>query len=480
MKARARAGVVDTIARFSLLVVSLGALVLLASVLHAALHDVSQAYDSLYYHVPFAAHFAGLVGPDTYTFSPDNQERIKGYALLAEHLQGALYWLTGRPEGANLLAYLSVPCLAAYLRLRHRVPMGAAVLALFALPIVQTHATSAYIDLPANTCAAIFLLEVTTLLTSKRALRRRDLVLALIPATLAAQMRFQLAPTVLLGLVMLAWRSWKSRHKKQLVLPWIVGFPIVYGKPLTNLVRFGNPVYPVELGILGHPLPFHETRYFASPPSLEHSPQAKRFLYSLLEVGHPPLGTPGRWTVDQYAPIDSEAYRMGGTFAPWLVAVAILLFVCAVLAKGRARALVGVLLALTVLVAPSPQSHEVRYYMVWPLFLVAGTLIVAMREGRTRFDRAVRLLFPLAASLACFTVAASTDFEWVAPSGSHLEAMVAKRVDQKTIDGIRDGETVCLWRPPLTFFYGASFHGRKYHVIEAEDPNACGSARRIE
>jgi len=457
----------------------LGALALVVSVLRAALHDVSQAYDSLYYHVPFAAHFAGIVRDDTYVFSPDNQERIKGYALLAEHLQGALYRFTGRPEGANLLAFAAAPCLALYLRFRHRVSASVALFALFALPTVQTHATSAYIDLPANTCATIFLLECLTLATQRRALRRRDLVLAFVPAALAAQMRFQLAPTVLFGLAILARRTWKSRHGRSLALVWLAGLPVIYGKPLSNLVRFGNPVYPVELGILGHPLPFHETRYFASPPSLEHAPQAKRFLYSILEIGHPPLGTPGRWTVDQYAPIDSEAYRMGGTFAPYLVAVLVLLVVCAALGKGRARAAVATLAGLTTIVASSPQSHEVRYYMVWPLFAVAATALVVQRARGPRV-RHLRHLHAALALSAFLAVAGSTDFEWVAPSGSRFEAMVDKRVDKAVLAQIRDGETVCLWRPPMTFFYASMFHGRTYRVVEAEDPRACGEARKIE
>lgn len=467
------------LATFARWILRAGAVALAISVLRAALHDVSQAYDSLYYHVPFAAHFARLVGQDEYVFSPDNQERIKGYALLAEHLQGALYRLVGRPEGANLLAYAAPLVLAGYLRLRHRVPASVALFALFALPTVQTHATSAYIDLPANTAATIFLVEVVTLVSSRRPLRRSDVVKALVPAAIAAQMRFQLAPTVLLGVAVLAYAAWRSRHKRSLVLPFLVGLPIVYGKPLSNLVLYGNPVYPVELSVAGHALPFHETRYFASPPGLEHAPQAKRFLWSILEIGHPPLGTPGRWTVDQYAPIDSEAYRMGGTFGPYLVAVAVLLVLAVVLRLPRARPLAAMLLALGAVVAPSPQSHEVRYYMVFPLLLVAGAAI-ALLGGRARARRGLGLAFAVVALGAFATVAHSTDFEWIAPSGSRFEAMVAKRVDRTVVDGIRDGETVCLWRPPVTFFYAARFHGRRYRVVEAEDPRACGTARKIE
>ncbi len=184
-------------------VLRLLALALLVSVLRAALHDFCQAWDSPYYHLPFAARFGGVLGPDDYVFSPDNEARFAGFPLLGERIQGLLYRLSGRPEAANLLAFASVPALALYLRARFRVPASVAVLGLFALPLVLTHSTSTYVDLPANAAAAVFLLEAFALLRAPRAATAARVALALIPATIAAQMRFQLLPTVGLGLVLL-------------------------------------------------------------------------------------------------------------------------------------------------------------------------------------------------------------------------------------------------------------------------------------
>ncbi len=111
-------------------VLRLLALALLVSVLRAALHDFCQAWDSPYYHLPFAARFGGVLGPDDYVFSPDNEARFAGFPLLGERIQGLLYRLSGRPEAANLLAFASVPALALYLRARFRVPASVAVLGL--------------------------------------------------------------------------------------------------------------------------------------------------------------------------------------------------------------------------------------------------------------------------------------------------------------------------------------------------------------
>jgi len=467
--------------------IRVAAFVLLVSVLRASLHDVSQAWDSLYYHVPFASRFSGMLGPDDYAFSTDNEERFAGYAVLGERLQGILYWCLGRPEGANLLSFFSVPALAVYLRVRHRVSASLTVFALFALPLVQTHATSAYVDLPANTCAAIFLVEAFELAFGARRskLRGRDLALALVPGALAAHMRFQLAPTVFLGLLLLAYAAWKSPKRNRFLAFLVLSGPVVYGKPVANFVRFGNPVYPVELSIFGHALPFHDTRYVAFPDYLEHASQPSRFFHSILEVGFPPLGTPLRWSVDQYAPAGTPTSRMGGTFAPYVVAMFVVFAFFAWKNHGHARKRFGFFAVLTLFVAPSPQSHDLRYYMVWPIVLVASTLIAwtgsARGPGaRDLASRITRHVLPVVILASFMVVATTTSFEWLVPSGSTFRELVAKRVDKKVIDGIQEGESVCLWRPPFTFLYAAKFHGRRYRLVEGESPAGCGSARRIE
>jgi hypothetical protein len=158
------------------------------------------------------------------------------------------------------------------------------------------------------------------------------------------------------------------------------------------------------------------------------------------------------------------------------------LFVALALVRGKkARGLVALVVGLTAIVAPSPQSHDLRYYMVWPIVLVCATLVLGVESARDpRLGaRALRLALPLVVLSAFAVVAHTTSYEWIAPSGSTFEEMLAKRVDKATVDEIQEGETVCLWRPPLTFYYSAQFHGRRYRVIEGESPAACGTARIV-
>src|SRR5579872_5697686 len=100
------------------------------STLATALHDVSQAWDSGYYHLPFAARIAGVLPAGDFIFTAANQARFSGFPLAIETLQGLLWRVTGRAECANLVAFASVPLFAWFLRARFRVPFHRSILAL--------------------------------------------------------------------------------------------------------------------------------------------------------------------------------------------------------------------------------------------------------------------------------------------------------------------------------------------------------------
>src|SRR6188768_697551 len=92
------------------------AIALAASLCVAAWHDVSKAWDTWAYHLPFAARMFGIVGPDAYVFSADNAQRFAGFPLLAEMLQGLFWKITGRPECATFVALFSLFGLVAFLK----------------------------------------------------------------------------------------------------------------------------------------------------------------------------------------------------------------------------------------------------------------------------------------------------------------------------------------------------------------------------
>ena len=91
------------------------ALALGASTLVTAVHDVSTTWDVWYYHLPFAARLWGIVPESAFAFHPTNQARFEGFPLLAERLQGLFWWITGKPEAANLVCLASLALFVAFL-----------------------------------------------------------------------------------------------------------------------------------------------------------------------------------------------------------------------------------------------------------------------------------------------------------------------------------------------------------------------------
>jgi hypothetical protein len=253
--------------------------------------------------------------------------------------------------------------------------------------------------------------------------------------------------------------------------------PVVGATFLKNLVVHQNPYYPMRLALGPIVLPGPDTPYSSSPLSLEHAPRALRFACSILEIGLRPFSDGRRWTIDQWAPWDSPALRMGGFFGAYVVFQLGLLVWAALRDRSRrAKAATIGFAALTIVVANLPQSHELRYYLAWMMVLVALNLwLVCARD-----DGAVRApLVGVASSAFLAVVLAVTRAGYVYPSGTTFAELVREKVDPAVLAQIHDGERVCLRHEPSTFLYAAPFHARRYFVREAESPDACGDARWI-
>ncbi len=453
------------------------AALLLVSMAAAALHDVSRAWDVWYYHLPFAARLSGIVPASSFVFHAANQARYEGFPLLAELLQGLLWRLTGRIESANLVAFASVPLLAWFLRRRFGVPWEASVLALVAIPLVQTHATSCYVDLPANAAAAVLVLLAIEALASDRPVSARTLGLALISAAVAANTKSLLHPIVLVALLALSFCAVKRSPRPRAVRTVAVlalALPLVFATPLKNLVFHHNPYYPVRLEILGHTLPGPEEAYRYAPPWLEDSPRPVRFVCSLLEIGIRPFTSARRWTVDQWMPSDSTGSRLGGFFNAYVVLHLALLLHRLVRDRSRtvvvAAASFGV---LTLLTSVMPQSHELRYYLYWMLVLVSLNLWLAQRAGSSR-------LLALPSVVALGVVVAVTRGGYVYPSGASFAELEREQVNERTLAGVHDGEHVCVEREPWNLLWAAPLHPPHHYVAkEAEQPMDCDGYRPL-
>jgi hypothetical protein len=472
------------------------ALALGASMLVTALHDISTTWDVWYYHMPFAARIWGIVPPEAFAFHALDQARYDGYPLLAEVFQGLLWRVTGRPEASNLVALASLTLFVWFLKHRFQVPLHLSVVALMAIPLVQLHATSCYIDLPANVCMAVLLLTVYDLRVEEAAPPRpaqdRTLFLLGVATAGAANMRFQLHLPILLALLAAAPKvlgplfadlrgPFRSRALRRLAIV-ALALPLVFFSPLKNAIVHHNPYYPMKLDVAGLSLPGVESVYSSSPPYLAHAPGPVRWAYSVLEIGIRPMTERRRWTLDQWMPSDGAGNRMGGFFGAYAVFhLALLGWITARDRSREAKAAAVFFAAVTAVSSLLPQSHELRYYLYWMIVLVSLNLILACRLAAAP----ARGLSPPALGAACAAalavVLAVTRCGYVYPSGSSFETFLGEKVDAATLGQIHVGDRVCLAKDPWTILYAAPFHRpADYAVKESAQPGDCGAYRRIE
>jgi hypothetical protein len=464
---------------------------LLVSMLAAALHDVSRAWDVWYYHLPFAARLAGVVPADRFVFHAANQARFEGFPLLGELLQGLLWRVTGRAECANLVAFVTVPTFAWWLGRRFHIPPHLAVLALLAIPLVHLHATSCYVDLLANVAVSALVLLAIESHVEVAPVRAGTLALAGLAAAVAVNTKSLVHPVVVVALAAIGWRALPplaralrgpARARAVLTLGCIaVAIPLVFATPLKNTLVHGNPYYPVRVKVLGHELPGPEAPYSSSPLWLEEAPRPLRFACSLLEVGIRPMTDRRRWTVDQWMPTGSAGNRMGGFFGAYVVAELLLLGWRVIRERAaRSARVAGVAFAsLTAFTAFMPQSHELRYYLYWMIVLVSLNLWLACRPDATRVVVGPTGLGALSL-LALFLVLAVTRGGYAWPSGSTFAELVKEQVDERVLAEVHDGDRVCVEREPYNLLWASALHApRQYVVKEAERPGECDGYRAL-
>ncbi len=448
---------------------------LLVSLAVAAWHDVSKAWDVWYYHLPFAGRLVGLAPASSFELGRANQARFDGFPLFGELLQGLLWRVTGRPECASFVALAALPGLAWFLKRTFAVPAHLSFIALLAIPLVQIHATACYVDLPANACVTMLGLLAYRQLVSRKPPSMRVMLGASALAIAAANTKFQLVPVVLAAatvLIATALRRDAKRRMRLLVIA--LALPLVFATPLKNVVRHGNPVWPVAIHLLGKTLPHAEGAYASSPVWLENVPRPLRWGASVLELGLRPIAEHHRWTIDQWTPPSEPGYRMGGFFGAYVVVnVAALLLAAFVRRTREARVAVMFAGGATLVASLVPQSHELRYYLFWMLLLVALNLVVWSRERRA--------LTGLVALVALAVVAWSTEGTYLYASGDSFATFLAAKVDRAALERVGPGERVCVNRQPWTFLYAPHFHPeRSYSVQEAEGPDECAGARPLD
>lgn len=441
----------DLIAKPALQLAALG---LLAMLLVKAIFDVDNHFDSWWYHLPWAARLAGLIGPDTFLFEPIAAVRFEGFPVLPELLQGLFWRVTGRVESANLVSFASLVAFILFLRHYFRVPWWLTVPALLAVPLIQGQATSTYVDLIANFAMAAFVLLTFLAYTRNEAINYGFLAAMALSAFVAANSKLQLIPIIALTLIFAAYPvgKWiKSRTSEPnrtarltiSALALLIAISAIFMVPLKNLVKHGNPIYPLKVEILGTTLNHAELL----PPAvlgggaMAEMPQIEKWVYSVLEIGMGPVFNVRRWSIDSAAPVGAPLGIQGGLFGIYVVLHFFLLLGLLSRTDANQRRSAAVLVVITITAAAfMPASHLLRYYMFWFICVISLNLYFLTSFGSHRVQwvpGAVLFSFVL-------VVVDATDQNFIRPRFQSVQALLAERVDARVLRELTPYADICL------------------------------------
>jgi hypothetical protein len=255
-------------------------------------YDVGiRGFDSLWYHLPWAASFAqtGSIAPLRFT---DVEYLTPFYPATAELLHGLGIVLLGRDTlspGLNLL-WLGLSLLAAYCIGRPR-GVGAATLLGAALALGTTTMDYSQAGAAANDVMAIFFVLAAVALLMRDHERRAAVVLAAVAAGLAVGVKLTVVAPVLaltVGVIAIAPRGRRATTAGLWLGPLILAGGFWYAR---NLVAVGNPLPWTSLrGILPTPAaPLQQHTGYSVAHYLTSSHFWSRFAQPALAAGL------GRW-----------------------------------------------------------------------------------------------------------------------------------------------------------------------------------------
>ncbi|GET37507.1 hypothetical protein [Microseira wollei] len=474
-------------------VLNIAAIIVVISIFFKSLVDVDTSYDSWWYHLPFAARILGIVPATSYAFQDSIETIYDGFPLLAEFLQGLFWVVFQRVQAANLVTFLSLIIYLYFLKLYFQVPLYLSAFALLSVPLIQIHATSCYVDLPANVCLSILVMMTYLVYTKSDFLTKRNLFVIFLAAAGTANIKLQLIPLVFLILCFvgfkLIWLGFKQIQARRMqskrlltIVPTIfLAALLIFATPIKNIVFYGNPFYPVRIEVMGIVLNHKQPLYQDSPGYLKNASRPQRWVYSILEINSAP------WSIDQGSKNPSQ-HRMGGFFGAYVVFNLLLFSYICYRYRCRETLVAVILVTIMSLVASLiPQSHELRYYMFWMISLVSLNLYLVSHLERSLKNlkwidtKNLGIICILFLTLVIFQIRKPSA---VKPSFYTLEKHLERHVDFKLVNKISPGEEVCIISiTPNDFLYASKFQTQlnySYSVKATDSESECGARKVIK
>ncbi|HEX2829941.1 MAG TPA: hypothetical protein VHP37_26575 [Burkholderiales bacterium] len=451
-------------------------------------------WDSWAYHLPFSALLLDIGGARThFVLSQEMQWRYEGFPLAAELIQGVLWKAAGTINATALInsAAFGALCIVAARALR--ASLAVLVFGALAVPLVAMHVVSAYIDLFVAACIVFQALAAVKMEAAARRDDPRLLVWCCVYVASAALAGNSKVTGLLLSGAIGAFTVgyiaiWSFPRRRESIsappdrwrwrpalLALALGAVLAGASAFRNVVEHGNPAYPLARTVAGYDLPGPEPDWPSAPPytsALGPAARPVNWLVSITEIDWKLRGIEPRLTLDMHSEAettDGLPARTGGFWAPLVIASIALAVWLAARASRRDRTgfrerrfLLWLFVFVTIATAFMPQSHELRYWLHWPLMLA---LVVA---ALARSALGPRGLAALAAAYFVALLVTQYRVDWTLkpwPVITQADA-VAGQTGASSVDAVRAHAPVCLGPDfnPRQIAYSAIFQGGSYVV----------------
>ncbi|MGV7221403.1 MAG: hypothetical protein ACQ9MH_07755 [Nitrospinales bacterium] len=427
--------------------------------------DVDKAWDVWSYHMPFAGLLWGMSSPETLFFDSDIQVRFEGFAIFGEWLQGFFWFITGHFEAGNLVGFLSLLLYLFFLKSQFNVPIYLSSISLLAVPLIQMHAVSSYVDLPGSLAVSVLIMMTYKIYSQPNEICRNDIYLLFLGASCAANIRLKLIPVVFFillftipKLLLIYYQKRKEDTEKitNKYLPYsvlIVALAIIFATPIKNTLINGNPVYPVKIQIGDITLNHAEPIYGSPKMPGQKTPRFVIWLYSIFEFI--PMALFFKyWVINAWWLWVGT--RFGGYFGAYVLFH--LIFFCGLLKTNWSRdtKILGIIfLLMTAISSLMPSSQQVRYYMFWLIVLISINLHLVFKyskEGQKLKFLNIQTI-SLAACSALFIVVIFTKAVNVSPQFYSLDDFKSDYIKPKLLISLKKNEGTCVSRRQVPLFY---------------------------
>jgi hypothetical protein len=358
-------------------------------------------WDYLAYHLPFALRRFDMT---TYTTYPHINDLYHAFPPLPHLMSGCLMFVSGDPRWSSGIGIIAVGTMVAAIKLVHRdVSIVWFLTALLAVPLVNIHISSGYIDFWTGAFCGIMFVGATGL---TRSFTWRSALVTIFGALGAMLSKYQAWPFVCLLSVFVGVRlipMLKEHHNRKSVLAFSIALILAVSIfPVRNILIFGNPTHPFMPPIV---------RQFIKPTSppmdvatqrpnrLLDASRPRMFLESALELSRL-HGDGFRYSIDQGfegGPL-SPHFRLGG-WGVYMVFVWLVLLTYVLWRQPFLRS-EGIFLAMFFCsLHVLPQNHELRYWMMVPICF-AILCALSLRDMQPRVQLVTKALFSIGVAIS--------------------------------------------------------------------------------